>query len=96
MGSSPSGASQAYGNPGAMSSGTAQLLSNLVDVRRSYGPVIINHYNVAPVFDIYSNVDRRDLGRPGRHRLVLGQRAALLPPVGELQRPGPGRPRRRG
>ena len=34
--------------PGAMSSGTAQLLSNLVDVKRSYGPVIINHYNVAP------------------------------------------------
>jgi multidrug efflux pump subunit AcrB len=66
VGSSPSGASQAYGNPGAMSNGTAQLLSNLVDVRRSYGPVIVNHYNVAPVFDVYSNVDRRDLGGVGR------------------------------
>jgi multidrug efflux pump subunit AcrB len=66
VGSSPSGASQAYGNPGAMSSGTAQLLSNLVDVKRSYGPVIINHYNVAPVFDVYANVDRRDLGSVGR------------------------------
>ncbi len=65
VGSSPSGASQAYGNPGAMTSGSAQLLSNLVDVRRSYGPVIINHYNVAPVFDVYSNVDRRDLGSVG-------------------------------
>jgi multidrug efflux pump subunit AcrB len=61
---SPSGDSQAYGNPGAMPSGT-QLLSNLVDVGRSYGPVIINHYNVAPVFDIYANVDRRDLGSVG-------------------------------
>jgi len=62
--SSPNGASLAYGNPGAMS-GPAQLLSNLVDVERSYGPVIINHYNVAPVFDIYANVDRRDLGSVG-------------------------------
>jgi multidrug efflux pump subunit AcrB len=66
VGTSPSGVSQAYGNPGAMSSGTAQLLSNLVDVSRSYGPVIVNHYNVAPVFDVYANVDRRDLGSVGR------------------------------
>jgi multidrug efflux pump subunit AcrB len=66
VGLSPSGASQAYGNPGALTSGAAQLLSNLVDVRRSYGPVIVNHYNVAPVFDVYSNVDRRDLGSVGR------------------------------
>jgi multidrug efflux pump subunit AcrB len=64
LGSSPSGASQAYGNPGAMPTGT-QLLSNLVDVQRSYGPVIINHYNVTPVFDIYANVDRTDLGTVG-------------------------------
>ena len=66
VGSSPSGASQAYGNPGAMASGTTQLLSNLVDVTRSYGPVIVNHYNVAPVFDVYANVDRRDLGSVGK------------------------------
>jgi multidrug efflux pump subunit AcrB len=66
VGSSPSGISQAYGNPGAINSGTPQLLSNLVDVQRSYGPVIVNHYNVAPVFDVYANVDRRDLGTVGR------------------------------
>jgi multidrug efflux pump subunit AcrB len=65
VGSSPSGSSLAYGNPGALSNGT-QLLSNLVEVKRSYGPVIINHYNVAPVFDVYSNVDRRDLGSVGK------------------------------
>jgi multidrug efflux pump subunit AcrB len=35
-------------------------------VKRSYGPVLINHYNVAPVFDIYANVDRRDLGSVGK------------------------------
>jgi len=62
--SSPSGASQAYGNPGAMPDAT-QLLSNLVDVERGYGQVIVNHYNVTPVFDVYANVDRRDLGSVG-------------------------------
>jgi multidrug efflux pump subunit AcrB len=64
VGSSPSGASQAYGNPGAMS-GSTQLLSNLVSVHRGYTPVIVNHYNVAPVFDVYANVARRDLGGVG-------------------------------
>jgi multidrug efflux pump subunit AcrB len=61
----PNGASQAYGNPGAMAGGT-QLLSNLVTVERTYTPVIVNHYNVWPVFDVYANVDRRDLGGVGR------------------------------
>src|SRR5436190_3519822 len=80
VGSSPSGISQAYGNPGAMNSGTAQLLSNLVDVKRSYGPVIVNHYNVAPVFDVYSNVDRRDLGSVGREvEQILKEEKSNLP-----------------
>src|SRR5689334_3054362 len=66
VGTSPSSASLAYGNPGAMGNGPTQLLSNLVTVKRSYGPVLINHYNVAPVFDIFANVDRRDLGSVGK------------------------------
>jgi len=61
---SPSGNSQAYGNPGAQS-GNTQLLSNLASVERSYMPVIVNHYNVWPVFDVFANVDRRDLGGVG-------------------------------
>ena len=79
IGSSPSGASLAYGNPGAMTAGSAQLLSNLVDVRRSYGPVVINHYNVAPVVDVYANVDRRDLGSVGAEveKIVQKERANL-------------------
>jgi multidrug efflux pump subunit AcrB len=64
VGTSPSGSSQAYGNPGAAASQT-QLLSNLVSVQRSYMPVIVNHYNVWPVFDVFANVDRRDLGGVG-------------------------------
>jgi multidrug efflux pump subunit AcrB len=62
--SAPSGSSQAYGNPGAVA-GSTQLLSNLVTVKRDYTPVIVNHYNVLPVFDVYANVDRRDLGGVG-------------------------------
>jgi len=64
VGASPSGASQAYGNPGAIA-GSTQLLSNLVTVTRGVGPVIVNHYNVWPVYDVYANVDRRDLGGVG-------------------------------
>jgi multidrug efflux pump subunit AcrB len=64
VGASPNGASQAYGNPGAMA-GSTQLLSNLVSVHRGYTPVIVNHYNIAPVFDVYANVSRRDLGGVG-------------------------------
>ena len=65
IGASPSSASQAYGNPGAIS-GSTQLLSNLATVTRDYAPVIVNHYNVQPVFDVFANVDRRDLGGVGR------------------------------
>jgi multidrug efflux pump subunit AcrB len=38
-----------------------QLLSNLVDLRRSISPANVNHYNVQPVFDVYANVQGRDL-----------------------------------
>jgi multidrug efflux pump subunit AcrB len=61
----PSNASQAYGNPGALP-GSIQLLSNLASVERTNTPVIVNHYNVWPVYDVYANVDRRDLGTVGR------------------------------
>ncbi len=38
-----------------------QLLSNLVDMRRTLSPANVNHYNVQPVFDVYANVQGRDL-----------------------------------
>jgi multidrug efflux pump subunit AcrB len=64
VGSGPSQASMAYGNPGATDS-NPQLLSNMVTVSRGVGPEIINHYNVQPVFDVYANVSGRDLGAVG-------------------------------
>ena len=57
----PSQTSSAYGNPGALPYQT-QLLSNLGTVGHRSSPEIVNHYNVQPVFDVYANVDRRDLG----------------------------------
>ena len=72
IGASPSGNSQAYGNPGAAPGGT-ELLANLASARRSYMPVIINHYNVWPVFDVFANVDRRDLGGVGSEVLKIMQ-----------------------
>src|ERR1700733_14096261 len=60
-GAAPNQSSAAYGNPGALPYQT-QLLSNLASVVHSTGPEILNHYNVQPVFDVYANIDRRDLG----------------------------------
>jgi multidrug efflux pump subunit AcrB len=79
VGAAPSGASQAYGNPGSATNGT-QLLSNLVSVQRAYMPVIVNHYNVWPVFDVYANVDRRDLGGVGAEVMkIMHDEEAHLP-----------------
>ena len=47
--------------PGALPYQT-QLLSNLATIEHTTGPEIANHYNVQPVFDVYANIDRRDLG----------------------------------
>jgi multidrug efflux pump subunit AcrB len=79
VGASPSGSSLAYGNPGAMA-GSTQLLSNLVSVQRGTAPVIVNHYNVQPVFDVYANVDRRDLGGVGAEvERIANEEGAHLP-----------------
>ncbi len=49
-------------------------------VQRSYMPVIVNHYNVWPVFDVYANVDRRDLGGVGAEvRKIMREEEPHLP-----------------
>jgi len=40
----------------------SQLLGNLASFRRDQSPIIVDHYNIQPVFDIYADVDNRDLG----------------------------------
>ena len=49
-----------------------QLLENLASLSRTTTVSLVNHYNVQPIFDIYANVDRSDLGSvaSGVYRLV--------------------------
>jgi multidrug efflux pump subunit AcrB len=48
--------------PVESSAGASQLLSNLATLQRRTTAEVINHYNVSPTFDIYANVQDRDLG----------------------------------
>ena len=41
---------------------TSQLLGNLATFQRDAAPIIVDHYNIQPVFDVYADVDQRDLG----------------------------------
>jgi multidrug efflux pump subunit AcrB len=81
VGAGPSQVTAAYGNPGTMTGGV-QLLENLADVSRGVAPEIVNHYNVQPVFDVYANVDRRDLGAVGSAVEQIVQQASHNLPRG--------------
>jgi CzcA family heavy metal efflux pump len=65
--------------PIAAGSGTSQLLSNLATVKRRTSIAVVNHYNVQPVFDIYANVQDRDLGGVSKEidRIVATARKQL-------------------
>jgi multidrug efflux pump subunit AcrB len=52
---SPTTTAQAGGRP-------PQLLSNLAGLKRTVSESVVNHYNVQPVFEVYANVQGRDLG----------------------------------
>ena len=47
---------------GRLGQGNGQVLGNLATIVRTNGPVVVSHYNVAPVIDVYGGVDGRDLG----------------------------------
>jgi multidrug efflux pump subunit AcrB len=42
--------------------GAPQLFENLATVERGTGVAVISHYDVAPVYDVFANVQDRDLG----------------------------------
>jgi len=58
-----------------------QLLSNVAKVRRSVTPEVANHTNVQPTFDVYANVQGRDLGSIAGeiNKLLAEYRAKLTP-----------------
>jgi multidrug efflux pump subunit AcrB len=43
-------------------SGVPQILGNVATVARINSPAVESHYDIQPVFDVYANVDGRDLG----------------------------------
>jgi CzcA family heavy metal efflux pump len=58
----------------------SQLLSNVANFQREETPVIINHYNIQPVYDIYANTDQRDLGGvAGQVRKIMNAEEGKLP-----------------
>jgi multidrug efflux pump subunit AcrB len=42
--------------------GGAQILGNVASIERTTEQIVVGHYNIQPVYDVYANVDGRDLG----------------------------------
>jgi len=58
-----------------------QLLANVAKVERSVTPEVANHTNVQPTFDVYANVQGRDLGSVAREiNQILNEFRAKLAP----------------
>ncbi|MBI1760836.1 MAG: efflux RND transporter permease subunit [Acidobacteria bacterium] len=51
---------------GSNGAAAPQLLSNLAEVEHSTALAVVNHYNVQPTYDVYANVQGRDLGGVAR------------------------------
>jgi len=57
-----------------------ELLTNLSVIKRSTSAAVVNHYNVQPVFDVYANVQGRDLGSVAREAYqIIDQYKHKLP-----------------
>ena len=60
---------------------STQLLSNVASVMRGLTSAVVSHYNVQPVFDVYANVQDRDLGGvAGEVDKVIAEYNPKLPP----------------
>ncbi|HEX4169965.1 MAG TPA: efflux RND transporter permease subunit [Bryobacteraceae bacterium] len=46
----------------AQSGTNSQMLGNLATLKRDVSTIVVDHYNIQPTFDIYADVDKRDLG----------------------------------
>src|SRR5262249_56449057 len=62
-----------------------QVLANLATVQPGVTPVVVSHYNIQPVIDIYSSVQGRDLGGLAADvRQVLKEFESKLPRGSEM------------
>ena len=61
--------------------GGTQMLGNLAQMERGHTASVVNHYNVQPVYDVYANVQDRDLGSFSKDaaKVVEGMKAKLPP-----------------
>lgn len=56
------------------------MLANLAEVKRSTSMAVVNHYNVQPTFNVYSNVENTDLGSvQKRVNAILNEMRPKLP-----------------
>ncbi|HVS36197.1 MAG TPA: efflux RND transporter permease subunit [Gemmataceae bacterium] len=61
-GATNAGGTAMVNTPNLPTTGQPQLLSNLINLRRTTSEQVVNHYNVQRVYDIYAGVQGRDLG----------------------------------
>jgi len=65
---------------------STQALGNLASFRRDESPIIVDHYNIQPVFDIYADVDQRDLGGVADEiQKIMDQTKKTLPATTTLE-----------
>jgi multidrug efflux pump subunit AcrB len=65
--------------------GPPQLLSNVASVSHSITPVVANHRNVQPVFDVFANVQNSDLGSvAGKIERIVERFRKQLAPGSEI------------
>jgi multidrug efflux pump subunit AcrB len=77
-----SSTAELLGTPVHAGGGSAQnqLLTNVARLERGSTASVVNHYNVQPLYDVYANVQDRDLGSvAGEVRRVLDSFRSKLP-----------------
>ncbi len=54
----------------------SQLLANLATLKRGVSTIVVDHYNIQPTFDVYADVDRRDLGGVANeiHKIIKAEK----------------------
>ncbi len=59
----------------------AVLLGNVASIERATSVGVVNHFNVQPVYDIYANVQSRDLGGVSQdvHKILDQYQSKMLP-----------------
>jgi CzcA family heavy metal efflux pump len=63
----------------------SQELGNLASFSRSASPIIVDHYNIQNVYDIFADVDQRDLGGvAGEIQKILDKASEKLPKTTQI------------